>query len=320
MVYSVETEADWFHALESIDALYGRMGEGGRDLVRTFRAIGTPEFYDPGYDEVGAFHGFSLSGFLNKSVFGPRALRGEREFLSIRTHEIIHAIQHFVLAATHADPVNGRSSIALCPRDMVKLEELKERSAYAGQYLFETLYDGLVAGREVTFTLSDWTPEEEQGMEEVKANMRASVASMMDEDDRKVKRIYNGDILDRYEKAIAARRDELERGEMRFVRLEDEDIAAAGDGFVLNIFTDAEGNVLREFLRDVELTPAQEARVRKLNEILGIDENALPTFGQALADAGTDREQFMIASITGAPSVSILGPPQPLPPPGPAPM
>jgi hypothetical protein len=114
------------------------------------------------------------------------------------------------------------------------------------------------------------------------------------------------------------RADELARGDLVFARLEPEDVAAAGDGFTLNMFTDNGDNVLQTFMNDVPLSPELEARVQRLNKMLGIDEGALPTFSQALAAAGSDREQFLTANITGAPSVPILKPSHR--PPGPAPL
>ncbi len=293
-----------------LDGWYDRLGEAGRDFIETYKRLGTGEYYDPEHDAIACFLGVGLTKVTNAIIYGPRAVAHNMEQLfSFRTHEIIHAFQAHILAATHADPVNARSNIVLCPRDFIRLEELKERGAYAGQFLFASLMHDLETGarESVNFKIHDLPPEAERSIENMKQRMRDMVDGVMRRDNNDLKKQYNEQMLARFEEAAATdRKDDIAQGRLRFVRLEEEDIAAAGDGFILNIFTDGEGNVLPAFLKDVPLSPELEARVQILNKLLGItDESQLPTFGEALQAEGLDREAFITASITGKPGVPI---------------
>lgn len=319
----VESTDDLRRELAFIDTWYDRLGEAGRDFIGTFKKIACDDYYDPQADSIAAYYGVGLTKLTNAIVYGAQAVANDQESLfSIRTHEAIHALQAHVCAAIHADPVNKRSHVMLCPRDYIKLEELKERSAYGGQFLFTGLIHQLETGerKSVNFKIYNLPPEAEQSIENIKRNMREKVDTVLGRDNDSLKDYYNEKALARYEEAMATdRAEELARGELVFARLEPEDIAAAGDGFTLNMFIDSEGGVLQTFMNDVPLSPELEARVQALNTLLGIqDENDLPAFGQALAEAGSDREQFLIASITGAASVPVISSTR-KPPPGPTP-
>lgn len=309
----VESTEDLRRELAFIDTWYDRLGEAGRDFIGTFKKIACADYYDPQADSIAAYYGVGLTKLTNAIIFGSQAVASDQESLfSIRTHEAIHALQAHVCAAIHADPVNKRSHVMLCPRDYIKLEELKERSAYGGQFLFTGLIHQLETGerKSVNFKIYDLPPEAEASIENIKRSMREKVDAVLGRDGGSLKDYYNEKALARYEEAMATdRAEELAHRDLVFARLEPEDIAAAGDGFTLNMFTNSEGSVLQTFMNDVPLSPELEARVRALNARLGItDEHSLPTFGQALAETGSDREQFLIASVTGAPSVPIIGP------------
>ena len=316
----ITTHEELHAQLAILDVWYDRLGEAGRDFIETYKTLGTGEYYNAANEPIACFLGVGLTKFTNAILYGPRAVaHGMEELFSFRTHEIIHALQAHMLAATHADPVNARSNIVLCPRDFIQLEELKERGAYAGQFLFTTLIHDLETGtrESVNFKIRDLPPEAEKSIESMKQRMRDMVDGVMRRDDNDLKNQYNEQMLARYEEAAATdRKDEIGRGEIQFVRLEEEDIAAAGDGFILNIFTDGEGQVLPAFMQPVPLSPELEARVQALNRLLGItDESLLPTFGEALRAEGLDRENFITGSITGQPGVAITKPrPVPLKP------
>jgi len=307
--------------LSILDGWYERLGEAGQDFIRTLKAIGTHEIYDPDYIPIAAFHGVGLTTFTNAVVNGPRAVANSlHRLFSIRTHEAVHAIQAFVAPVIHADPVSKRSHVILCPRDYIKLELLKERGAYGGQALFDTLIHRLDTGKseKISFKFSALADPENAGeIERIKSHMRREVDDLFARDDSDIARHYIGHALDRFEDAMRTdRAEELRSGALRFVRMDEEDIAAVGDGFVINTLVDGEGAVLREYLDAMTLPIEYEVRVRALNKLLGIaEENELLTFGQALAQAGSDKIAFATASIIGDPGVPILRRPGQTPPP-----
>jgi hypothetical protein len=320
----VDSDDSLREQLTILDGWYDKLGDAGKNFKKALKIIGTYEHFNPQYNGAGAYYGVGSVQFINTIAYGPRAVAGGlSQLFNLRTHEGIHAVQAFVSAAVHASPLSTRTTVMLCPRDFIKLNELAERGAYSGALLFSYLLDRVEASGYDNPIFSNERLADDANrplVEQKRQELRDIADAIMNMDEFSLKNEYNERALTRYEAAMAtSRAAELADGKLRFVQLEEEDIAAIGNAFTLNPFTDNDDHVLKTFMDPVPLSPEIEARLQALNARLGIeDESRLPTFGQALAEAGSDREQFLIASITGAASVPVLGPPQR--PPGLAPM
>jgi hypothetical protein len=120
------------------DQMLDALGGAGQEFKRLFNSLNLKEEVDLTRDSPAAYMVFRWQeGFVNKILFGKDALVSRRYFFLCRFHEMIHALQHNEVAATHAQALNQKSKIFLCPRDALWMSELLEKDAYAKQYLID---------------------------------------------------------------------------------------------------------------------------------------------------------------------------------------
>lgn len=312
------TVLDWFAQMQSrhFSGFLPALAEAGCALSRAED--------DAPYFAAFASYSYSSGGFLNTISMTPAALARERDLFSTFAHEGVHALQNAHCAAFHALPQNPRTGIMLCPRDYIYLRELCERDAYAKGCLADMALEGWrrkTGGPEtpfkelangvmhLAFALQSGGSLENAlaaAGEKILAARRLAIGSAAMEEDEDI-RAPDGSICykDRYNRQALVdhatltqiRADDLAEGRLVFVRLEPEDIIALGGAFGPNPFTDENGALRAGLETPTPLHPANEELVQVLNHMLGIeDEDALPSFGQALAARGIDRDAFLWAA------------------------
>jgi hypothetical protein len=285
-----------------LDGYYTKIGPLGARFRDDIQHAQRGESVDTTLNAHAAFNAHHLTeGFANTICYSEDALQSEKDLFSSRTHEGVHAMQFARSAASHATPFNGKTKIILCPRHGVLLDELKERDAFAKQWLFERLSDedGYNAAAPETYArdLQDYA---EKSLETIPW-LRGK--TLLD--------YYRNREIEAYEGCMT-RRYQREQGFI-FVRLSADDLWVIGGALGVNSFGDSPAQAARwEHLHP--LTAAQEKRVAALNNKFGItDEAALPTLRQALLQQGLSPSQFLHqatspAQISAKPANTPAGP------------
>lgn len=297
---SVRNDNDLNRELAVTDDRYERLGEIGQDFLATMKAVRPVEHVNPEHEGVATYYGVGRTRLMNKIVYGPDALIDQNRLFAVRTHEMIHAFQVHIAAAAHADPYRH---VALCPRDSIWLEHLKELSAYGGQLLFGTLshYERKGISKNFNVRVRNLSEKDMESLSHLRDVMRDSALDAMNSEIDNINRwdYYADNALRRYEEAVEDRGDDWPV----FVRLEPEDIRDIGNAFILNPFTDDNDNVLPQFMTPPSLPPELQERLDHLNRRLGLTHHEdIPLFGDVLKGQGLTRREFLDRSINSPPT------------------
>ena len=284
--HRMERDAWLQGAITRLDTHYDKIGALGAAFRDEMKLVGCGEFVDTELPSRAAFHAHHLTlGFSNKIYYSAAALEMTASLFASRTHEGVHAFQFGRCAATHATPYNSGTKIILCPRDGVLLEELKERDAFAKQWLLQRLYEEDGYNAQSPEQLTQDLRRHADGILE-SLDWRQGYSFLDYYRDREIE-TYEGCMIRRY----------MREPNLVFVRLAPEDIWVLGGALGVNSFGDTPADVASR-PNTHPLTAAQEGRITTLNRQLGIqDETVLPTLRQALLAGGSSPSQFLHRSM-----------------------
>ncbi len=262
------------------------LGSAGKALRKTFLSTGAAEFVNPRLTfELGMYYAMHFPNQPETSAaYGGlgfnRKLLGDRgQLFSTRNHEIIHALQWFVIAAIHTR--HPESPIILCPRDYVTLYECMELDACIKQAWFDALAVNQHPEIEKTLNGFPLPPREFKNLRTRTGNLQETMKIAAKDLARSSNDPYSKSRANPTpERALLNYAEILKNLNGRrpiVVRLGPEDIASLGQSFGPNIFAD--GLPVQPHISDALCG----LLLNGYNAALGIkNEDKLPTFSDTL--------------------------------------
>lgn len=254
--------------------------------------------------------GTEMYSWENAVQFDPAATE-EQKLISLGHEGGAHALSWNRAPILHASPSNGydpsRPDIVVAPSDAVRLIFATEQIGYADQAWLTSLAArskpefNAAASRDpikpAEFeNLRTNAPDLRTAMVEA-ANIAMDRAHTTAPDGTTVIKTFGQHYVDvalrSYENSL--RLSKFPQG-ITFVRMEYADMLPAGHTVGPNILEDQNLAALGDL--EKYFTPDIRARIAKLNERLGINEEELPTFAEALADVGHTPESYLELSKT----------------------
>lgn len=278
----------------NLNPLYDRVGDLGRAFRAALAQTGCREITDAyRRDCVALFTAhLEIDGFANTLIYGDRVFTNEdghfatalEQTFDSRNHEGTHAIDFNRVAALHATPYNPHTRMILCPRDEILLMELKERNAIARSWLFHEILHGRISALD--------KDAQEKALQNHAATVLETRMAGAGADVRPLLHYYRDLSLREYEMMVPRRLAQY-NGDLRFVALEDEDIACLSDSLGVKSF----GGGPLDFLnfRKTPLNAEESTRLVAMERDFNV--RAPVPFSQALADAGLDRAGFLALSL-----------------------
>lgn len=276
--------------IKLLHSQYDHLGAAGKNFKKAFEKAACHEVIKPDLGSRAALVTHDVTrGFVNTICYGNSTLLDANPLalFGSRTHEGIHAIQFAKAAVTHATPYNHAARIALCPRDAMTLQIMKERQAFAGQLLFMDLLGRHFNGAAL--------PTAAELQEKLLDNVHHIKPESRWETETDFLNYYRDLTLRDYEGYFPEGKASLLLKDIVFVRLELKDLAEMNEFLDFDTFGRTEAEISSSFggLLDQE----REDRLARLNRRLGIeDEGKLPLFGEALTEEGLTRADFLMRS------------------------
>ena len=276
---------------------------GHSQVQQSAAAVYTPFIYDPLNIEARKQR---TSGSLHPFVNGIQVNNAKCSLEATVSifHEGDHGLSWNSAAILHASGFNGERSdippIVLCPQDWIKMVLATEAKAFATQAWLSNLAENIEPTFKAACQANPVTPMQFQELRRKAPDLKAALIQAANialhhkhnpaQERHRVSfgNYYAGNALDTYDLC-----PKLEKPEgLVFVRMQPEDLVAAGEILGMNIFDDSNFSVVKNWQKF--MTPELKERLTTMNERLGIkDSSRLPAFREALAEKGLTPEKFL---------------------------
>lgn len=283
----------WFREEMCIQkGFYDHLGWIGTCFLEAFNKAAAPDEFDMhlGYGTRAVLNTHHVTkGFQRQIIFG-RHVAEDSNRLAIfwaMTHEGTHlANQYDRIPATHATPFNPHARVVLCPRDAMILNVLMERQAFAMELLMEDLRQDVMAGRLVPADIpASLQLQEKLRMYAARIDTRTRWGT-----EEMFLSHYWSSTLNAYDDR--GRIAHIKNNNISFARLGLTDLRLLNDCFGMKTFGDGDDDLVQ--LLQAEFAPEQQARLDRINGVLGIGaEDNLPLLADALAAHGSSPERFL---------------------------
>jgi hypothetical protein len=303
--------------IKEADSWYKKMGPLGVEFARAANALEFKQHIDTSINHGAHYEYYSYpKGFMNKIKYGAGAVTDPASIFYTKTHEIIHALQAHKAIAFHVTPFNPNSNYIICPKDMVKLDELAEHDAYAKHMWFcnelnekEHELEKSLNGSPIQLTDFKNAYDENNSYDNNTGLSRTLqqagyfamnyIMRTKNGQTKSLKEIYHSQSLDSYYNACKARQTSEPDKHPTIIRLEKHDLAEIGNSFGPNFLSDENGKLLDSYNHFPNFdTDINQHKYLMLNQAMGIkDEMELPSLTEVLQKDGISRKDFMEGSM-----------------------
>ncbi|MDP7143687.1 MAG: hypothetical protein QF692_03920 [Alphaproteobacteria bacterium] len=290
----------------SVQRLEG-LGKIGQEFVTALNDSGVHIVCDENVQGRKAYYHSYLYpvGFQNYMKIGVAALEDDIAFMTDFIHEGVHAIQMANVAALHACAGNDKSNIRLAPASQIHVMELMEADAYSKEaHLMHRFIESLDA--------ADRPAVIARANQSMRYDFLMQLKSLCDENYTRALFGFGMNILkqefrnapirgiDKYHNdffmghAVVTERELVERDDIIFCRIDEEDMKDIGNAFGPNLFMPNGQDVHDHYASPLPMLMEYEDELERLGSRVGTDnEAALPTFSQCLAQQGLTKQDFL---------------------------